>query len=104
MYKALDFFDNKNAPLTVDLVVKRIALGLRRMDKKPDYLLFFSHLSPDWVYDEEFCYGIKVIHSGLVISNSMLESYNCPFIPVFNNKTDDTLVISDFIKGYDDGY
>lgn len=42
--------------------INRVASGLRKMDIKPDYLIFLDGIE-DWTYDEKYLCGIPVLHT-----------------------------------------
>ena len=79
-------------------IIKSVAGGLRRMDIKPDYLLFCGE--EDWCWDEEKILGIPVLHSAL-IRNIMTDS-NVPFIPLWNVEKEYTGQRVRFNRGYEE--
>lgn len=80
-------------------LIEAVASGLRRMDSKPDALLFFNEYSPAIYWDLPNICAIEVFHTDLPAS-SMMYSYSCPFYPIFKGKMYSG---NDFIKGFEDG-
>ncbi len=66
-------------------IIERVAAGLRKMNVKPDYLLYFDE-KIDFAWDEETICGIPVLHS----TNSVNSGYDGDdyfFHPIFKTET-----------------
>jgi len=82
-------------------IIEKVAAGLRRMEKKPDYLLFLKfHTKDDYVYDNEEICGIKVIHTDEWLLRN--DDKDCPFYPCWNQEGDYSNEAYTFRRGYDE--
>ena len=90
----------------MDTILNRVAAGLRRMDKKPDALLFLqSEVSQDFTWDEELCCGISVYHSELVSNmRASTMATDAIFVPIFKiNHERNRMEVINFNRGFDEG-
>jgi len=82
-------------------IIERVAAGLRRMGKKPDYLLFLKfHIKDESVYDNEKICGIKVIHTDECLSRN--DERDCPFYPLWDSEGNYDMDVYYFRRGYDE--
>jgi ribosomal protein S2 len=80
-------------------IIEKIAAGLRRVDKTPDYILVdMTNLYGMNIYEQEIC-GIPLIQICLT-GFSQTDDKDCPFIPVY--KDIDEMDICNFRRGYDE--
>ena len=88
--------------MTKEEMISRVASGLRKMDTKPDALLYFDSYRFYFTCDIECICEIPILHTGdmLPMSDKML-SYECPFYPVFK-KDNDGIQADYFIRGFED--
>lgn len=80
-------------------IKNKVAAGLRRMKRKPEYLLFIDSVSL-WTYDHNTISGIPILHTPHLID--MFEG-SILFIPMWSN--DHSGALADrkrFIDGYED--
>jgi len=82
-------------------MIEKVAAGLRRMGKKPDYLLFFKlYRNDESVWDNEEICGIKVIHTDEWLSRN--DDKDCPFYPCWKQEGEYSNEVYDFRRGYDE--
>ena len=82
-------------------IIEKVAAGLRRMEKKPDYLLFLKfHVKDETVWDNEEICGIKVIHTDEVLHSN--DEKDVPFFPCWKNEGDYSMNTYRFRRGYEE--
>ena len=82
-------------------IIEKTAAGLRRMDKKPDFLLFMKfHMEDDTVYDQNKICDIPVIHTDEFLHS--LDDKDCPFYPCWHTEGDYTMETYHFRRGYEE--
>lgn len=79
-------------------LINKVAAGLRRMKRQPDFFLFLDNY--DWTYDLNDMGGIKVLHTTGLRDEC---DYSGPFVPVwFDEHSDNAINRKLFIDGYFD--
>ena len=66
-------------------IIERVAAGLRKMDTKPDFLLFIDNKT-DFTWDEDTICGVPVLHTILAVNNDY-DGDDFFFHPAFNNES-----------------
>jgi len=85
-------------------LVEKVAAGLRRMGKPPDFLLFNGADTGDWAFDiPEIC-GIPIIHNWWPFLRLRLYgSEDCPFLPCFKTPFEENYAdIIQFGRGFEE--
>ena len=84
-------------------LINKVAAGLRRMDVKPDYLLFNDSWGKDFTWDESTICGIPVLHCDGYLTWRPYSDEDCLFIPCFIGENGNNLKSTmDFCRGYYD--
>ena len=77
----------------------KVAAGLRRMDNKPDFLLFI--VQEEWVWDTEKICNIPVYHCSYPYINfKPYSDTECPFIPCWFKPVPTNGDLYNFARGY----
>jgi len=90
-----------------NIIIDKVAAGLRRMETPPDCFVFLSSGDEDedekWTWDEETILGIPVLHCSFqFLKFRPYSDTDCPFLPVYKMKghKDETY---HFARGYYEG-
>lgn len=81
-------------------IKEKVAAGLRKMDTKPDHLLFLQRYAEDWTWDMEEILGIPVLHSDEWLTRD--DNRDCPFYPLWKKEGDYTMQVAYFRRAYDE--
>lgn len=82
--------------------IERVASGLRKMNKRPDAILYLDE-GGEQVCDAKYICNIPIYRTGVLLSSSFMDSYDCPFAPLFfDDSYNNTSESAYFIKGYED--
>jgi hypothetical protein len=80
-------------------IADKVAAGLRKMNRKPDALLFFD--DEDFFYDKDKFLDIPVFRTSFLYQSYGTE--NLKFYPLFLNvHKDDIISVSQFRRGYEE--
>ena len=83
-------------------IIERVASGLRKMDYKPDYLLFIDAYENVYFDLPSIC-NIKIIRCGYMSTSSAMDTNECPFLPCYDSISEKHIYnSSQFLRGYDD--
>jgi len=72
-------------------IIDRVAAGLRRMERKPDALIFIDMF--DWVWDEKEILEVPVYHTIKEEWKDYTEFNSIPFIPLWGGEEVDRLAL-----------
>ena len=88
--------------MEVKEMIERACAGLRRMNKKPDYLLCISQK-----FDAEKISDIPVLYNSSIDLGEYLYDKECPFAPLWKERgsyNSDLFDTMDFYKGFENKY
>ena len=90
--------------MTKEELIKQVAAGLRRMDDKPDFLLYigdkFTFDNNEFDYDA-IC-GIPVLYSFAYLSGKP-EDIDCDILPIWKDAKNHLSDVFSFWRGFDEG-
>jgi len=82
-------------------LINKVAAGLRKMDIKPDYLLFLKyHVNDDSVWDTPYISNVPIIHTDEWLHSS--DDKDCPFYPCWNQEGNHSGDVISFRRAYDE--
>jgi len=82
-----------------ELLIEKVAAGLRKMEAKPDYFLFIDQMEI-FTWDEDSICGIPVIHTHMTV-NPGYDGDQFSFHPCWNKESINSIMqVHYFQKGF----